>query len=74
MLQVDDLAFGFGARRVGSDVTFALDPGETLAVLGGTPLGFVAFLGSGVGILVVSIVLTMQARGASSPAPSPPTT
>ncbi len=46
----------------------------TLAVLGGTPLGFVAFLGSGVWILIVSIVLTTQARGASSPAPSPPTT
>ena len=39
MLQVDDLAFGFGARRVGSDVTFALDPGETLAVLGGNGAG-----------------------------------
>lgn len=34
----------------------------TLAVLGGTPLGFVAFLGSGVWVLVVSIVLTMQTR------------
>ena len=39
MLAVDDLAFGFGARRVGSDVTFALDPGETLAVLGGNGAG-----------------------------------
>jgi iron complex transport system ATP-binding protein len=39
MLAVDDLAFGIGARRVGSDVTFALDPGETLAVLGGNGAG-----------------------------------
>ena len=35
MLEARDLAFGFGARRVGSDVTFALSSGETLAVLGG---------------------------------------
>jgi iron complex transport system ATP-binding protein len=39
MLAVHDLAFGFGARRVGSEVTFALDPGETLAVLGGNGAG-----------------------------------
>jgi iron complex transport system ATP-binding protein len=39
VLQVDDLAFGFGARRVGREVTFALDPGETLAVLGGNGAG-----------------------------------
>lgn len=39
MLDVRDLAFGFGARRVGADVTFALAKGETLAVLGGNGAG-----------------------------------
>jgi iron complex transport system ATP-binding protein len=39
MLDVRDLAFGFGARRVGAEVTFALAAGETLAVLGGNGAG-----------------------------------
>ena len=39
MLDVRDLAFGFGTRRVGSDVTFELAKGETLAVLGGNGAG-----------------------------------
>ena len=39
MLDVRDLAFGFGARRVGGDVTFSLAEGETLAVLGGNGAG-----------------------------------
>ena len=39
VLDVRDLAFGFGARRVGRDVTFSLAPAETLAVLGGNGAG-----------------------------------
>jgi len=39
MLEVRDLAFGFGSRRVGADVTFSLARGETLAVLGGNGAG-----------------------------------
>ena len=39
MLDVRNLAFGFGARRVGANVSFALDKGETLAVLGGNGAG-----------------------------------
>jgi iron complex transport system ATP-binding protein len=39
MLDVRELAFGFGARRVGEGVTFLLAPGETLAVLGGNGAG-----------------------------------
>ena len=39
MLDVHDLAFGFGARRVGEGVSFALAAGETLAVLGGNGAG-----------------------------------
>jgi len=39
MLDVRDLAFGFGPRRVGSGITFSLARGETLAVLGGNGAG-----------------------------------
>jgi iron complex transport system ATP-binding protein len=39
VLDVQDLAYGFGARRVGEGVTFKLRPGETLAVLGGNGAG-----------------------------------
>jgi len=39
MLDVRDLAFGFGTRRVGSGITFSLARGETLAVLGGNGAG-----------------------------------
>jgi iron complex transport system ATP-binding protein len=39
MLAVENLAFGFRSRLVGDDVTFALAPGETLAVLGGNGAG-----------------------------------
>jgi iron complex transport system ATP-binding protein len=39
MLDVRDLAFGFGTRRVGADVSFRLASGETLAVLGGNGAG-----------------------------------
>jgi len=39
MLDVHDLAYGFGTRRVGGGVTFALSPGETLAVLGANGAG-----------------------------------
>ena len=39
MLDVVNLAFGFGRRRVGTDVTFTLSKGETLAVLGGNGAG-----------------------------------
>ena len=39
MLDVCDLAFGFGARRIGEGVSFALAAGETLAVLGGNGAG-----------------------------------
>jgi hypothetical protein len=40
-----------------------------LAILGGTPLGFVAFLGSGIWILVLSIMLAMRERETSGPTP-----
>lgn len=38
-----------------------------LAVIGVTPLGFVAFLGSGIWILVVSVMLALRARQADAP-------
>jgi hypothetical protein len=40
-----------------------------LAIIGGTPLGFVAFLASGIWILVLSIVLAMRERKTPGPAP-----
>jgi iron complex transport system ATP-binding protein len=39
MLTVTDLRFGYGARVVGQAVSFALGPGETLAVLGANGCG-----------------------------------
>lgn len=41
-----------------------------LAALGVTPIGFVAFLGGGIWILVVSVVLALQARRAGAPTPA----
>ena len=37
-----------------------------LAVIGFTPIGFAAFVGAGVWILVVSVMLTLRARSATS--------
>lgn len=41
-----------------------------LAVLGVTPLGFFAFLGGGIWILVVSVMLAAQGRQAGTSAPA----
>ena len=38
-----------------------------LAVIGVTPIGFAAFLGSAVWILIVSVMLSMRARAAQPP-------
>jgi hypothetical protein len=38
-----------------------------LAVIGVTPIGFAAFLGSAVWILIVSVILSMRARAAQPP-------
>lgn len=50
-----------------------------LAIVGPTPIGFAAFLGGALWILVVSVLLTMRARAVApgppaptTPAPSPP--
>ena len=40
-----------------------------LAVLGMTPVGFVAFMGGGLWVIVVSIMLAVRARGAAAPPP-----
>jgi hypothetical protein len=42
-----------------------------LAVLGATPIGFVAFIGGAVWVLVVSVLLSARARGASAPPAAP---
>jgi hypothetical protein len=43
-----------------------------LAVISLTPIGFIGFVGAGLWVLVASILLTVQARGASSGEPPPP--
>jgi len=40
-----------------------------LGVIGLTPIGFVSFLAGGIWILIVSVLLTLQARAATQPPP-----
>jgi hypothetical protein len=42
-----------------------------LGVVGVTPIGFAAFLGLGIWILIVSVILSLRARGTSA-APATP--
>ena len=51
MLEVRGLSYGFGARRVGSDVTFALASGQTLAILGANGAGKTTLLRTVLGLL-----------------------
>jgi iron complex transport system ATP-binding protein len=51
MLDVRDLAYGFGERRVGAGVTFALERGDTLAVLGGNGAGKTTLIRTLLGLL-----------------------
>jgi iron complex transport system ATP-binding protein len=51
MLVVENLAFGFPSRRVGDHVTFALAPGETLALLGANGAGKTTLLRTLLGLL-----------------------
>jgi len=51
MLDVRDLAYGFGERRVGAGVTFALERGDTLAVLGGNGAGKTTLMRTLLGLL-----------------------
>jgi hypothetical protein len=47
-----------------------------LAILGGTPAGFIAFLASRIWILVISVMLTLRERDESAsrgPGPAPTT-
>lgn len=42
-----------------------------LAVAGATPIGFVAFIGGALWVLIVSVLLAVRARGASAPPAGP---
>lgn len=43
-----------------------------IAIFAATPIGFVAFLGSAVFVLIVSVMLAMRERSASAPPPTAP--
>ena len=45
-----------------------------LAVAGATPIGFVAFIGGALWVLIVSVLLAVRAHGASAPPAGPPAT
>ena len=51
MLAVRELAYGFASRNVGHGVTFTLDAGETLAVLGGNGAGKTTLFRTVLGLL-----------------------
>ena len=51
VLRVRELAFGFGRRRVGEGIDFALSAGETLAVLGGNGAGKTTLFRTVLGLL-----------------------
>jgi len=51
LLDIEDLAYGFRARRVGAGVTFSLRRGETLAVLGGNGAGKTTLFRTVLGLL-----------------------
>ena len=67
-LQVFLLAMGIAAVRTGAIPKWIAWIAIVLGVVAMTPAGFVAFLGTGILVLVLSVVLTMRARAAQGPA------
>ena len=71
MLDVRDLAFGFGARRVGEGVSFTLAAGETLAVLGGNGAGKTTLFRTLLGLLTPQAgVVTIDGGDVAALAPA----
>ena len=67
-LQVFLLATGLSALCTGAIPKWIAVIAILLAVIAMTPIGFVAFLATGILVLVLSVVLTIRARAAQPPA------
>ena len=67
------LATGFSVVRHGALPKWLGWIAIVLGVVSLTPAGFVGFLGAGVWILIASVMLSMRARAAQTPAPGSPT-
>ena len=70
-LQVFFLALGLSVVRTGAIPKWIGWIAILLAVVAVTPVGFAAFIGGGLLIIALSVVLTMRARSTPSRAPEP---
>jgi hypothetical protein len=70
-VQVMLLATGLSVIRHGALPKWLGWVALLLAVIAVTPIGFIAFLATGIWVLVVSVLLTLRARAAPPPPPPP---
>jgi Domain of unknown function (DUF4386) len=66
------LASGLAILRTGVLPSWLGWAAVAIAILAGTPIGFVAFFGSALFVLVVSVMLAMRERAATKGTPPPP--
>ena len=69
-LQVFLLSTGISVVRHGALPQWLGWIAIVLGVIAATPIGFAAFMGSAVWVLIVSVMLAMRARGPAAPAPT----